>query len=173
MNIKDQIEQMYKDERKTMMNHARRRVGKEAEDVVQEAFCSMYQELGTYCPAVESLERYANRHLGRHTKAAQRAQRLSGMSYSLDSKEDNEQREPSYFLDLTVPLVEEVYLKRFAKCDAETQRMAHLFHDLSYTPLEISTIMKVENRHCRYVLDKLHLLLKEDLAEEILKEGLD
>ena len=173
MSIKGQIEQMYKDERKIMIQHARRRVGREAEDVLQSAFCSMLQELDTYNPAVESLERYANRHLGRHTKAMQRAQRLEGMSYSLDSKGEDEQREPSYFLDFTVPLVCEVYLRRFAKCDEETQRIAHLFHDLSYTPLEISTIMKVENRHCRYVLSKLHLTLKEDMAEEILKEGLD
>ena len=171
VSITNQIEQMYITERKTMMQYARRRVGKESEDVVQEAFCSALQELDSYTPTTESLERYLNRHLGRHTKAMQRSQRLEGMSYSLDAKGENEQVEPSYTLDFNIPLVQEVYLNRFAKSDSETQQIAHLFYDLSYTPLEISNITGLTHRHCRYVMSKLHEVLKEDLAEAVLDDA--
>jgi len=171
MSATSHIEFLYKTQRKTMMSHARRRVGRECEDVVQTAFCSALQELDSHTPATESMDRYLNRHLCRATKAMQRSQRLEGMSYSLDAKGENEQVEPSYTLDFNIPLVQEVYLNRFAKSDSETQQIAHLFYDLSYTPLEISNITGLAHRHCRYVMSKLHEVLKEDLAEAVLDDA--
>ena len=163
INVDTDIKSLYINKQKEWLQQAKFRVGKQsAEDAVQQGFTTAWASRYSYNPISEDLVKYCSRHLSRAIKAIQREKRLEGMTTV-----SYETYEAEYTPNLGNTVVDEAYLKLFAKQDVPMQNILHLHFDRGYSYQEIAEIVEGDYDNIKYLLRKFKLSVRKMLEDDV------